>query len=552
VSVEPILEGRKTLGPDRDVPAETPFEEPPTDLLRDVPELVGVDREAELAEAEQTSLPDAEPTDLGNARRFAAVHSSRFRYVPAARKWLVWSRGRWRADETGEAKRAAKEIARRLLIEAAQLEHEEERKRALRWALASQSEQRLRAMLTVAESEPELVLAADQLDADPWLLSVANGTLDLRTGSLRPHDPTELISLGSEVIYDPTAACPRWLRFVEEIFDGDAELGEFVQRAAGYSLTGDTSEHKMFVLHGVGANGKSTLVEILQRLLGGLARTSAFDSFMRTRDKGTRNDLARLQRARLVVASESGEGRRLDEATVKTLTGGDTIAARYLYGEFFEFRPELKLWLVTNHRPRVDGDDDAIWRRLRLIPFEVSFLGREDRELRPTLERELPGIFAWAVRGRAGLAAGGSRPRRRRRERDARVPRGRGRARRLHRRALRAQPHTGSRGRHATHGLRGVLQEPGRATAVGERTRQATDATRHPPPQGIGRNTLLSRDRTEGLVAAVAAVAAVPRTSSMRARKGSYWFPRHSRHSRHCGYETLAVEAGFHEWRVRR
>jgi putative DNA primase/helicase len=344
-------------------------------------------------------LPPADPTDLGNARRFAAIHRDRLRFVPARRAWLVWNRGRWRGDETGEARRAAKGIARRLLVEAAQVDHEEERKRALRWALASQSEQRLRAMLTVAESEPELVLAAEQLDADPWMLACANGVLDLRSGTLRPHDPAQLISLGSELIFDPEANCPRWLRFLGEVFDGDQELVDFVQRAAGYSLCGDTREHVLFVLHGAGANGKSTLVEILQRLVGGLARTSAFDSFIRTRDKGTRNDLARLQRARLVVASESGEGRRLDEATVKTLTGGDTIAARFLYGEFFEFRPEFKLWLVTNHRPRVDGDDDAIWRRLRLIPFEVSFLGREDRELRATLEAELPGILAWAVRG---------------------------------------------------------------------------------------------------------------------------------------------------------
>jgi putative DNA primase/helicase len=393
---------------------ETPFGEPPPDLDGGVPEGVIAELEAESRHSTiDVRLPEAAQTDLGNARLFAELHNSRFRFVPAARKWLVWSRGRWRADETGEARRAAKEIARRLLVEAAQREHEEQRKRALRWALTSQSEQRLRAMLTVAESEPELVLAADQLDADPWLLSVANGTLDLRTGTLRPHDPAQLISLGSEVIFDPTAACPRWLRFLEEVFDGDRELIEFVQRAAGYSLTGDTREHALFVLHGSGANGKSTLMETLERLPGGLARTSAFDTFMRTRDKGTRNDLARLQRARLVAASESGEGRRLDEATVKTLTGGDTIAARFLYGEFFEFRPEFKLWLVTNHRPRVDGDDDAIWRRLRLIPFEVSFIGREDRNLRPTLERELPAILAWAVQGclawqREGLGMAGA------------------------------------------------------------------------------------------------------------------------------------------------
>jgi putative DNA primase/helicase len=142
------------------------------------------------------------------------------------------------------------------------------------------------------------------------------------------------------------------------------------------------------------------LVEIWKRLLGDLAATAAFDTFARARgNRGPRNDLARLHRMRLVVAAESGEGRRLDEATVKSLTGGDTVTARFLYGEHFEFRPQFKLCLVTNHRPRVDGDDDAIWRRLRLVPFEECFIGREDRSLSADLEAELPGILAWAVEG---------------------------------------------------------------------------------------------------------------------------------------------------------
>jgi putative DNA primase/helicase len=444
-------------------------------------------------------LPPAEPTDLGNAQRFAAIHSNRLRFVPGWRRWHVWTRGRWRVDETGEAKRAAKEIARRLLVDAAQLEHEEERKRAVRWAVATQAEQRLRAMLTVAESEPVLVLAADQLDADPWLLGCANGTIDLSSGALHPHDPAQLISLGSEIIFDPNARCPRWLRFLDEIFAGDQELIDFVQRAAGYSLTGDVREHVLFVLHGAGANGKSTLVEILQRLLGGLARTSAFESFTRTRDKGTRNDLARLQRARMVVASESGEGRRLDEATVKTLTGGDTIAARFLYGEYFEFRPEFKLWLVTNHRPRVDGDDDAIWRRLRLIPFEVSFVGREDRELRHALETELPGILAWAVqrclawqRDGLGLAGAVESATREYREDedvlgafiDERCELG-----------LSLEVEAGALRESYEAFCKSLGERPLAASALGRRLLAAACA-----PQGIRRKPLLPWDRTEELV----------------------------------------------------
>ena len=344
-------------------------------------------------------VDDVRPTDLGNARRFAAEHNARLRYVVQRRQWLVWQAGRWRIDDDGEHHRAAKATVERMLVEAINLTGDE-RKRAAMHALASQEEPRLRRMLTLAGTEPGLALTAEALDADPWLLACGNGTIDLRTGTLRPHDPADLLTLGTDIDYQPDATCERWQRFLLEIFNGDRELVEFMRRAVGYSLTGDTREHALFVLHGAGCNGKTTFVEIVKRLLGGLAATAAFDTFARVRgDRGPRNDLARLHRARLVAAAESGEGRRLDEATVKNLTGGDTIAARFLYGEHFEYRPQFKLWLATNHRPRVDGDDDAIWRRIRLVPFTVTFRGREDRELDRALEAELPGILTWAVQG---------------------------------------------------------------------------------------------------------------------------------------------------------
>lgn len=352
-------------------------------------------------------------TDLGNAELFADLHRHRIRHVRERGTWLVCEHGRWRRDRTGEAERAAKDVARERLRRSLNLDGDD-REREAKWALASQSDSRLRGLLNVAGTEEGIVVAAEQLDADPMLLACANGTLDLRSGELRPHDPDDLLTLGNAIDYEPTAACPRWLRFLEEVFDSDTDLLAFVQRAIGYSLTGDTREHVLFVLHGAGCNGKTTFVETVKRLAGDLAVSASFDTFMRTRgDRGPRNDLARLHRARLVTASESGEGRRLDEATVKGLTGGDTVTARFLYGEHFEYRPEFKLWLVTNHRPRVDGDDDAIWRRLRLVPFEQNFEGREDRELDIKLAAELPGILTWAVEGclawqRDGLGTAGA------------------------------------------------------------------------------------------------------------------------------------------------
>ena len=330
---------------------------------------------------------------------FADRFAARLRYVRERKAWLAWGEGRWRVDVTGEAERAAKEIARERLRLAADLEGKE-RDRAAAWALHSQSDARLQAMLRQASSELPLVLRAEQLDADPMLLSCANGVIDLQTCSLRPHDPADLVSLGTEISYDPAATCPRWERFLVEVFAGDMELIAWLQRLVGYCLTGDVREHVVAVLHGTGGNGKDTFIKPLVRVLGDHALASPFATFMRTRDEGRpRNDLARLHRARLVVASESSEDRRLDEAVVKLVSGGGRVPARFLFGEFFEYAPRFKVWLVTNHRPRIDGNDDAIWRRLREIPFEVSFIGREDRTLDDKLADELPGILTWAVTG---------------------------------------------------------------------------------------------------------------------------------------------------------
>ena len=351
---------------------------------------------ASVCNYEPADLPTR--TDLGNAELFTRLHSEHVKHVKERRMWLYWRGGRWRQDATGEAARAAKATSRELLRLAVNLEGDAQ-KQAVRWALASQSDARVRAMLSLASTEPEIVLAADELDADPFALVAANGVVDLRNGELGEPDPAELLTLGTDVEFDPDADCPRWDRFLEEIFGADHELIGFVRRFCGYCLTGDTREHVLVVLHGAGCNGKSTFVAVLRQLLGEHAAAAAFETFMRQRDRGPRNDLARLHRARLVTAAESSEDRQLDEATVKEITGGDAIAARFLYGEHFEFTPRFKLVLVSNHRPRVDGGDDAIWRRIRLVPFEQSFEGREDKQLVAKLEAELPGILAWAVEG---------------------------------------------------------------------------------------------------------------------------------------------------------
>jgi putative DNA primase/helicase len=244
---------------------------------------------------------------------------------------------------------------------------------------------------------------SDNLDADPWLLNVQNGTLDLRTGKLRKHRREDLMTKLAPVAYEAQAAAPTWEVFLHRIFGGDADLIRFVQKAVGYSLTGSTQEQCLFILYGTGANGKSTFLNVVSTMLGKYASHTPTETLLVNRSDGVRNDLARLQGARFVTAVEAEGGRRLAEAQVKQLTGGDKVTARYLYQEHFEFYPTFKIWLAVNHKPTIQGTDHAIWRRIRLIPFTVTIPEPErDKRLMEKLLAELPGILRWAVKG--GLA----------------------------------------------------------------------------------------------------------------------------------------------------
>lgn len=338
-------------------------------------------------------------TDQGNAERLVATHGADLRYVPGL-GWHHWTAQRWAADDDGEAMRRMKATVRDLYAEAAGVADEDERKRAAAHAAKSDSEPRLRGAVTLAQTESAVIVPLDALDARPDLLAVANGVVDLATGKLRAARRDDLLTRGTQIAYDPDATCPRFERFLAEVFAGDLELVEFIQRFAGYCLTGHTREQMLAVFHGPGGNGKSAFVNVLRALLGDLAATAPFDTFIAARGpRGPRDDLARLRGARLVTASESGEGRRLDEATVKEVTGEDVIAARHLYGRYFEFIPAFKIVLVTNHCPHVDADDEAIWRRMRLVPFTQRFDPGAEPNLAATLRAELPGILTWAVRG---------------------------------------------------------------------------------------------------------------------------------------------------------
>ena len=339
-------------------------------------------------------------TDLGNARRFTGRHGTLVRYVAAWGKWLLWDGTRWLKDETDAVQRLGKETVAALYKEAAETDDDSERKDLAKWALRSESETRLRAMLSLAESEQGVALAGNDLDRNGWLLNARNGTVDLRTGLLLAHEPTHLLTMRAEANYDASATCDAWDRFLDQTFAGDADLIGYVQRAVGYSLTQEMGEQCAFVMHGGGANGKSTFVDTMTRLLADYAMTTPTETLMVKSGSHIPSDVARLVGARFVAASEASDGRRLDEELVKRITGGDRMAARFMNHDWFEFYPVLKLWLAVNHKPTIRGTDLGIWRRIHLIPFAVTVPpDKQDRALVKKLLAEAPGILAWAVRG---------------------------------------------------------------------------------------------------------------------------------------------------------
>src|SRR5215211_7069457 len=336
-------------------------------------------------------------TDLGNAERFVAQHGKNVRYCYPWRKSLIWTGSRWQRDEAGRVHRLAKETVRSIYREASEEEDEDRRKALAKHARASESETRIRAMVELAKSE--IPTSPDALDVDAMLLNVLNGTVDLRTGELRSHSREDLITKIAPIEYDPDAAAPMWEVFLERVLPSE-DLRGFVQRAAGYSATGDTSEQCMFIHHGLGANGKSTFQETITAALGDYAMRTPTETLLVKRTGGVPNDVARLKGARFVTASETEEGRRLAESLVKDLTGHDTISARFMWAEWFDFKPTHALHLSTNHKPEIRGTDPAIWRRIRLIPWAVTIPpGEQDRRLAEKLRSELPGVLAWIVHG---------------------------------------------------------------------------------------------------------------------------------------------------------
>ena len=347
-------------------------------------------------------------TDVGNSQRIVTRWGKIVKYAPGM-GWIIYSHGFWdnrHADlrVINMAKRTALDIARE-----ADYVEEHQKSGIKNWCKKSQEGGRINYALKLAQ--PDLYVDIDTLDRDRLYFNCTNGVIDLTTGKLMKHSPDFYCTKQSNVYYDPKAKCPTWNRFLREILQDDGELISFVQRAVGYSLSGDTREQCMFVLHGKGSNGKSTFLDTIQALMNDYHVKTKADAFMETGRVTDANPfLAMLRSARFVTASETKADRALDESLIKEATGDTTITARNLHQNPFQFSPQFKLWLATNHKPEVRGTDDGIWRRLLLIPFTAQFYDKNDPDapengpfkdklLITRLKNELPGILAWAVKG---------------------------------------------------------------------------------------------------------------------------------------------------------
>ena len=361
-----------------------------------------------LAAAEWAADKEHDPrrTDVGNAERLAANFGHLLRFVPEWDRWIIWDGKRWAPDAAALTVRfLAHRTARQMLVEAATIAADETRNQLINWSQASENTWRISAMIKEATALPDLVAPLATLNTNPLLLNCQNGTLDLTTATLRPHSQLDLITRITHANYDPDATAPCWSDFLDTVTGGDADLALFLQLFAGYALTGLVSEDALAILYGPGANGKSTFVETLRRLLGDYASRTVVDALLMARnagDSGPTPYVVALEGKRLVIGSELPEGRRLNERLVKDLTSGDALTGRGMYGHPMTFLPTHKLMLMGNHLPKIVGTDEGIWRRVYLAPFSVVIPKERRRPMHQLLaefQAEGAGILTWMVEG---------------------------------------------------------------------------------------------------------------------------------------------------------
>ena len=354
---------------------------------------------------EPTVLPEQAPrlavaTEARFTERFALRYRDRLRYNHRRRLWLIYAPPLWWPDSDGEVYRLALEHVRQEQVAALQIDDPDLKKKHMAFALRADSKSGLDRLVGLARNLKPLADAGEGWDADPWLIGTPNGILDLRSSRLEAGNPGLLVTMSTSVPFVRDAQAPRWERFLDDIFSSDHELIAFVQRFIGYCLTGMTTEQALALFYGRGANGKTTFINVISRVLGDYAHNLPFSTIELRQRASIPNDLAALDGRRFVTASETNDGVRLNEARIKALTGCDRLSARFLHGEWFSFQPVAKFVLAVNHKPVVRDDSTGFWRRIRLVPFTQCFEGRRrDDQLEQRLLEEAEGILCWAVEG---------------------------------------------------------------------------------------------------------------------------------------------------------
>lgn len=328
-------------------------------------------------------------TELGNAERIAHEYGHVIKYV-SEMGWLIWDGKRWKLDTKKEIERITAKVLRSL--------YKSEDESETKWA--RMCERRNIRMNSIKDLMPLVPGEREDFDRHKYMFNVENGIVDLKTGKLQPHDRELSITKITNIAFDENAKCPEWISFLEQIFQGDKELIEYMQRLIGYSLTGEITEQIMVFMIGGGSNGKSTFINTIKDLMGEYGKQAKSDTFIKKKETGANNDIARLVGSRFVSAIESEDGEQLSEAFVKQITGGEPVLARFLRQEYFEFIPEFKVFFTTNHKPVIKGVDEGIWRRIRLIPFNLQLpKEKRDKKLPEKLSLEMPGILNWAIEG---------------------------------------------------------------------------------------------------------------------------------------------------------
>lgn len=348
-------------------------------------------------------------TDSKLAHYFARAFVTRARYCQESRVWMIYSGTHWTDKSLGGMGPLINEFISLLYQGAAKLQGQQ-RQEVIAQVLKFEAHKNQRSMLACAQGIPNLCIHQYDFDTKPMLLNVINGTINLETGTLEPHNSDDLITKLIQVEHDENATCPVFEEFLYQIFGGNESIIRYVQRFFGYCLTGKTTEHVLLFLYGLGSNGKSTLVKILQMILCEYATTSKSDLLMHHKTSDNSYQLAALKGKRLVAVSEFEDGAKIAEADLKTLTGGDEVASRAIYHEVSTWTPNFKIILSGNHKPEIKGVDEGIWRRIHLIHFGVTITPEQrDPHLIDKMEKELPGILNWALKGclewqRIGLA----------------------------------------------------------------------------------------------------------------------------------------------------